>query len=836
MADISKITLPNGSEYNIKDATARSQSGVTGVKGNSESSYRTGQVNLTATNVGAVDKSGDTMTGTLTLVGSRYTDDNATAALKLQNSNIIGVNSIYTADASDNAAEGIHFYRDATHFDSLYAKSGNLYFTPNRALGTAGTDLAVLREDSLVSEANLKWGGKNFSASYGCIDAAMIGALGANRLEFSRAAGIDIEYSRDGGATWVDYGSTDSAKTALLSSVGSSHTIGKYPGSGTLGDVTTDCKLRDTLTTNKRGTYTTLNKFALYVTTYGATGSYVTITARTKANLDAGNETWKTIAENVGIAGWSGWNVINYPTGITTYGNSNGQYANIRFEFGITGTNPSYSSALAINNILGFGGVGWSVPSYMAKNGHLYSYNASQAAFFPSDVNPSNNNVSYLGTSSYKWKAVYATSFLGELTGNVIGGIRQSTIRPTSANRSATQTANLTHYLATSSMTTGKPMSDGHIIDMDWDNTGGWASQLFVPTERNNNTRHIQWRGQAGGTWQDWATVFDDTSTIPVVNGGTGATTAANALSNLGALPTAGGSMTGTLSWSDSTALPAITSPQYLLAIEPFASGGTTKYVTAANAWTALGGGAIGKKASLAASDIPNLSTDKLTSGTLGVARGGTGKATHTSNAVLTGNGTSAVNNVATASGALYATAANGAPSFGTLPIAQGGTGKTSAADARSALGVPPTSHAATGTTYGKGTDSNYGHLKLSAATDSTSGTSGGIAATPSAVKTAYDLANTANGRADEALSAARGGIVFDTTYTISGTTATFTAHVYSCGAEVTDDYAATSFTWYYRLGTTASTVSLGTGKTKAVTITTLGYGGSVGCTFDDGN
>lgn len=64
-------------------------------------------------------------------------------------------------------------------------------------------------------------------------------------------------------------------------------------------------------------------------------------------------------------------------------------------------------------------------------------------------------------------------------------------------------------------------------------------------------------------------------------------------------------------------------------------------------------------------------------SGILGVANGGTGKSTHTANAVLTGNGTSAVKNVATASGALYATAANGAPKFGTLPVAQGGTGLT---------------------------------------------------------------------------------------------------------------------------------------------------------------
>lgn len=40
---------------------------ITGVKGNAESSYRTGNVNLTPANIGAVNKTGDTMTGRLIL-------------------------------------------------------------------------------------------------------------------------------------------------------------------------------------------------------------------------------------------------------------------------------------------------------------------------------------------------------------------------------------------------------------------------------------------------------------------------------------------------------------------------------------------------------------------------------------------------------------------------------------------------------------------------------------------------------------------------------------------------------------------------------------------------
>ena len=67
-----------------------------------------------------------------------------------------------------------------------------------------------------------------------------------------------------------------------------------------------------------------------------------------------------------------------------------------------------------------------------------------------------------------------------------------------------------------------------------------------------------------------------------------------------------------------------------------------------------------------------------------------------------------------------------------------------------------PIVHDSTATTYGKGTDTKYGHLKLSSSTSSTSGTSGGIAATPSAVKAAYDLAN---GKQDPATTLAGYGI-----------------------------------------------------------------------------
>lgn len=66
--------------------------------------------------------------------------------------------------------------------------------------------------------------------------------------------------------------------------------------------------------------------------------------------------------------------------------------------------------------------------------------------------------------------------------------------------------------------------------------------------------------------------------------------------------------------------------------------------------------------------------------------------------------------------------------------------------------GKAPINHQADDGTYGAATTSKYGHTKLSSATNSTSEA---LAATPKAVKSAYDLAKTANGNAAIAQSAA---------------------------------------------------------------------------------
>ena len=101
------------------------------------------------------------------------------------------------------------------------------------------------------------------------------------------------------------------------------------------------------------------------------------------------------------------------------------------------------------------------------------------------------------------------------------------------------------------------------------------------------------------------------------------------------------------------------------------------------------------------------------------------------------------------------ATASSATTLSQTLPVNKGGTGATTSEAARSNLGVPPTSHTSTATTYGVGNATQYGHLKLSDATDSASGVSGGVAATPAAVKAAKNAADAAQSSANNAQSSA---------------------------------------------------------------------------------
>lgn len=294
-------------------------------------------------------------------------------------------------------------FLDKTGLSTFLAKLKTIFapkihsHTLSQVSGVTPSAIGAAPASHTQPEASLKWGGKNFAGSYGVIDASMIGDLGANRFAFGEPEGVNITYSRDNGSSWQDYGATNGQKTALFSDGSINFVIGK---SDSEHKADSNCLLRIEIDTSKFKCYSQLHKFAIYVSTNGSSGNYCTIDIA----LQSSPTVFKTIADKVEISGWSGWNIINVSDFVTYGNNENAQYGRIRFTFGCESHTSSEYSGLSVNKIMAFGGVGWGVPSTMAQDGHLYSYDYNQNAIFPANVSAKSFTGVFNGTATYSEK------------------------------------------------------------------------------------------------------------------------------------------------------------------------------------------------------------------------------------------------------------------------------------------------------------------------------------------------------------------------------------------------------------------------------------------------
>lgn len=256
-----------------------------------------------------------------------------------------------------------------------------------------------LNTPNTIKEANLGWGGRDISGNVSPIDAAMISNLSANRLAFAKVDGMDVEFSRDGGATWSPYNCQDYHKTTILN--GGDTNIFAIGGGG---KSTTDYKLRITLRGWEMGVYCTPQKLFIKSSSNGSVGGNVLIERASSATPND-FKTFKTAA----LSGWPSWNSVDL-NGWGAFGMYEGSPNNTRYDmrltFGITGvsTNESFNSALAIHGIMMVGANSYRWNSAFAETGHLYSYDHNQNATFPAIVKAPKFIVSN-GTASQFLKA-----------------------------------------------------------------------------------------------------------------------------------------------------------------------------------------------------------------------------------------------------------------------------------------------------------------------------------------------------------------------------------------------------------------------------------------------
>ena len=227
-----------------------------------------------------------------------------------------------------------------------------------------------------VYDNDVLFGGKNIAGDISPIDAATELSIGGNKAAFSNPDGITIEYTNDGGTTWLDYGATDSQKVNLVTKENIKFYIGKKTSPT---GVTTNDMLRISVNSTACGFYTNLKKILIYGSNNGTMSFSVKIEKSTIGNPD--------VFSNVGeyqIAGWSGWNSIpcqQFFGGSPTQLN---QTLILRFTFYLK--DDSKLTNTYITHISFIGVTNWKVNSRLAGTNHLYSFDFEQNADFPADV------------------------------------------------------------------------------------------------------------------------------------------------------------------------------------------------------------------------------------------------------------------------------------------------------------------------------------------------------------------------------------------------------------------------------------------------------------------
>lgn len=82
--------------------------------------------------------------------------------------------------------------------------------------------------------------------------------------------------------------------------------------------------------------------------------------------------------------------------------------------------------------------------------------------------------------------------------------------RPTSANIHSGDTAGVKTFLATSSMTTGKPAQDGNILHFEWDNAARYSTQLAMLHGQAPQYRYQSGAGDTASDWSQWYSFFTE--------------------------------------------------------------------------------------------------------------------------------------------------------------------------------------------------------------------------------------------------------------------------------------------------------------------------------------
>ena len=260
--------------------------------------------------------------------------------------------------------------------------------------GTSGWSIATTVGDNSHSHNQYTIVNSDTFGIYGGIDpltAPFIGSAASNKSFGLPASAITIEYSTDGGTTWVDYSATDAQKRDLFAETRATEFyLGK---ASTSASNSVNNRLRITIEPTDR--YTTFHAIYVWFSTKGNT-CYMDLERSTIGAKD----TFTNVFTNQQVAGWSGNNVRYFGEG--QFGGSSTQTSNYykyRITFKQTAINSSYPSGVVMD-VRFLGKNVYVSPNNMVQLNHLYSWDNSLNATFPAQITATQFNGNLNGIAS----------------------------------------------------------------------------------------------------------------------------------------------------------------------------------------------------------------------------------------------------------------------------------------------------------------------------------------------------------------------------------------------------------------------------------------------------
>jgi len=343
-------------------------------------------------------KSGGTMTGVLNIVGQM---ENAYVGISNSNYSMkLGIGTggtnrglwdmnlnkwVLYSDASASYFNGNATSATSATTATKFSSSRTIQLTGDvigsaSSNGESGWSIATTVADNSHSHvpSNINTGNDYTTGSLDWIASAKIGSAASNKSFGLPPEAIVVEYSTDGGSTWLDYGSSDAEKANLFNELGCYHHLGKAK---TKAANTTNCQLRITITATDRYVYT---KAVYFWVSQNGNEMTVDFDVATLGNPT----TFSNVFNNRPLQGNSGPNIHYYAP--RTFGAYTSSQTGNSYVYRFTFKQPSIASnattAGSVSDIRLFGDMVWTSPNNMVSRNHMYTWDKDFNVTFPAKI------------------------------------------------------------------------------------------------------------------------------------------------------------------------------------------------------------------------------------------------------------------------------------------------------------------------------------------------------------------------------------------------------------------------------------------------------------------